>query len=70
MARRKVLMAVVHHDGVEAVFVGKLRAGSAVARDDRRRGGRQQQGLVAGFGGAVVRGIDKAGPTHLAAIAA
>ena len=58
LGQRRVLEAVVHDDDAGAGRDRRLRALHAVARNDGRRGARQQQRLVADVGGAMLRRID------------
>ena len=63
LRQRKILMAVVHDDDVGAMLVRQRRARRAVARDDGRRGAREQQWLVADFACAMfVRDRPASGP--------
>ena len=68
--QRRVLVAIVHHDQLNAIGLHGAGAGGAILRDPAFAGGGEHQRLVAHFAGRVACGIDAVGAFERAAIAA
>ena len=66
----RVLQPVIHDDDAGAAAGAQRGAGWAVARDDRRKGAGEQQGLVADVSGRMHLRIDADGTGKAAAVAA